>query len=142
MVLNPACPPEASLRSVDCPIGRDLFHPMGPASGCPNDPNGALWDSIRPGPPPSWPARLREHVTTSWHEAYAQHVRRRWLARLASYPSAQDGLSSAVFGLVLGLCTGLAMRPFIIDLAARSQATVHQDPIARAAPPAGSPVVR
>jgi hypothetical protein len=98
MVLNHACPPETSVRSIDCPISRDLFHPMGPASGPPNDPNAALWSSIRPGPPPSWRDRVRERVATFWLEADPQRVGKRWRARLATYPSAQDGLSSAIFG--------------------------------------------
>jgi hypothetical protein len=115
----------------ECPISRALFHPAGLATNARNDPNAALWRSIRPGAPPSWPARLRERGAAFRRQVLSQRSARRWLV---GCPSAQDALSSAAFGLVIGLATGLAVRPIIAELSALARATGPRPPIVRVAP--------
>ena len=105
------------MYSLDCPINSDSFPPGGSETDTSKDPNAALWLSIRPGPPPSWAARLRERAAALSVAALGKCPRKSFSSWIVSRISDRDWRASAIAGLVVGVASAFAVRPLIVDVA-------------------------
>jgi hypothetical protein len=139
---NPS-PREASLTPIDCPINSDLFHPLGPTTNIiSSDPNAALWLSIRPSPPPSWSARLRQGAARFSVAMLRTRLRRGWPSWIASHATARDWVSSTAVGLLLGLGVGFAGRSASSEPPPVLHAAAEHDTNARPTPRVVTPQLR
>jgi hypothetical protein len=120
----------------DCPNHRDLFESLGTPSDPWSDPNEALWLSIRPPPPPSWPARLRERAASFSLPTVLTRFRDTLPQWVATRATARDWVSSTILGLAIGLGVGIGSRSIISDPAAAPLAAAPVDTRAPEAPAA------
>jgi hypothetical protein len=130
---------EASSSRRDCPRQLDLDdEPLGTPTDPWSDPNAALWLSIRPTPPPPWPARLRERVATFSFATLRGRLGQNLPSWVAARATRRDWVSSTILGLAIGLGVGIGSRAFVSEPSGPPLAAARLDMHARQAPPAAS----
>jgi hypothetical protein len=82
----------------------------GSAANYVNDPNAALWASLRPPAPPPWPVRLRRSVAAFSVKAFSPRSGQHLLSWLGSRDALYPWLLSAALSLCIGLGVGFTAR--------------------------------